>query len=82
MYCQLWALGRAAMPQVLEKEGRVLVSASNIPLTGNAVPTPLTKAEIKTYVAQYAAAAQNAIRAGFDGVEVHGANGECLCLGL
>lgn len=32
-------------------------------------------AEIKEYVEWYATAAENAIRAGFDGVEIHGANG-------
>lgn len=31
--------------------------------------------EIKQYVRDYATAAANAIRAGFDGVEIHGANG-------
>ncbi|KAF7317503.1 Nadh:flavin oxidoreductase nadh oxidase [Mycena kentingensis (nom. inval.)] len=39
-------------------------------------PRPLTVAEIKGYVAAYATAAHNAVhRAGFDGVEIHGANG-------
>lgn len=31
--------------------------------------------EIKEYVQLYATAAKNAVRAGFDGVEIHGANG-------
>ncbi len=35
----------------------------------------LRLAEIKEYVGWYAAAAKNAIKAGFDGVEVHGAAG-------
>jgi len=39
------------------------------------VPRTLTKDEIKEYIAAYVTAARNAIRAGFDGVEVHGANG-------
>jgi len=38
-------------------------------------PRALTTAEIKAIVQQYAAAAQNAMDAGFDGVEVHAANG-------
>ncbi|KAG1766788.1 oxidoreductase, partial [Suillus occidentalis] len=38
-------------------------------------PRALTTDEIKEYVATYVAAAKNAIRAGFDGVEFHGANG-------
>jgi len=39
------------------------------------VPRALTKDEIKEYIAAYVTAARNAIRAGFDGIEVHGANG-------
>ncbi|KAF5372387.1 hypothetical protein D9615_009290 [Tricholomella constricta] len=58
------------------------VSASAVPLPdqGAATPTPtpraLTAGEIQTYVELYATAAHNAVYlAGFDGVEVHGANG-------
>jgi NADPH2 dehydrogenase len=38
-------------------------------------PRELTIAEIQEYVQLYATAAENAIKAGFDGVELHGANG-------
>jgi N-ethylmaleimide reductase len=38
-------------------------------------PRALEIEEIPGIVAQYATAAKNAIAAGFDGVEVHGANG-------
>ena len=39
-------------------------------------PRPLTKAEIAEYVRLYATAARNAVEcAGFDGVEIYGANG-------
>ncbi|KAJ3853253.1 hypothetical protein EV368DRAFT_73570 [Lentinula lateritia] len=39
-------------------------------------PRPLSKDEIKEYVKFYATAAHNAVhKAGFDGVEIHGANG-------
>lgn len=38
-------------------------------------PRALTEAEIPEIVADYARAARNAISAGFDGVEIHGANG-------
>ena len=42
-------------------------------------PRPLTKAEIAEYVQLYAMGARNAVeRAGFDGVEIHGANGFLL----
>lgn len=39
------------------------------------MPRALTTDEIKEYIPAYVTAAKNAIRAGFDGVEVHGANG-------
>jgi N-ethylmaleimide reductase len=38
-------------------------------------PRELSREEIKQTVADFALAARNAIRAGFDGVEIHGANG-------
>ncbi|EKM53073.1 uncharacterized protein PHACADRAFT_124526 [Phanerochaete carnosa HHB-10118-sp] len=77
IYVQLWALGRAAVPDVLQEEGSYpYVSASDVQLSGKPVPPrPLTKEEIKEYIALYSVAARNAVRAGFDGVEVHGANG-------
>ncbi|KIJ16031.1 hypothetical protein PAXINDRAFT_168669 [Paxillus involutus ATCC 200175] len=79
IFLQLWALGRAAEPDVLTKQDppSPYVSASPIALTGNQVtPRALTEAEIEEYIAAYAKAASNAVhRAGFDGVEVHNANG-------
>ena len=71
---QLWALGRAADPNVLKKEGGYdLVSASDLPMDKDApVPRPLKVEEIKEYVKEFATAADNAVhKAGFDGVEVH-----------
>jgi NADPH2 dehydrogenase len=78
IYLQLWALGRAAYEAVLKGElgeDAKVVSASNIPFEGGATPTPLTEEEIHEYIGLYAQAAKNAIEAGFDGVEIHGANG-------
>ncbi|KAI0803082.1 NADH:flavin oxidoreductase/NADH oxidase [Irpex lacteus] len=78
IYLQLWALGRAAYPTQLEKEGPYpYVSSSDVQLTGKPFPArPLTVDEIKEYVTLYATAASNAVHgAGFDGVEIHGANG-------
>ncbi|PYH49059.1 alkene reductase [Aspergillus saccharolyticus JOP 1030-1] len=77
VYMQLWALGRTADPSALQEEGGYdLVSASAIPHSpGAPVPRPLTEAEIQQYIQDYAQAARNAIAAGFDGVEIHGANG-------
>ncbi|KZV72620.1 NADH:flavin oxidoreductase/NADH oxidase [Peniophora sp. CONT] len=80
IFLQLWALGRAALSAVLEQEGPYeVVGASAIPLDAeHATPRPLTAKDIKEYVQWYAQAAKNAVRAGFDGVEVHSANGYLL----
>jgi NADPH2 dehydrogenase len=86
IYLQLWALGRTAHVDVLQKEGGYpLVSASPIPLVDNPpsstsppppVPHALTVEEIREYVQLFATAARNAVLgAGFDGVEIHAANG-------
>jgi NADPH2 dehydrogenase len=89
MYLQLWALGRAANIEQLKREDPSFeyVSSGDVPLprtpqqqeeNGDDAPhpRPLTKAEIAEYVQLYVTAARNAVeRAGFDGVEIHGANG-------
>ncbi|KAE8422277.1 FMN-linked oxidoreductase [Aspergillus pseudocaelatus] len=76
IFLQLWALGRVAMPDVAKAEGFDIVSSSPTALQiGDVVPRELTKGEIKNFVSDYAQAAENAIRAGFDGVEIHGAGG-------
>ncbi|KAJ7155046.1 NADH:flavin oxidoreductase/NADH oxidase [Mycena filopes] len=81
IFIQLWGLGRAADPEQLKSEDPsfAFVSASDVPLRGHVgTPRPLTVPEIKEYVALWAQAAKNAIEAGFDGVEVHSANGYLL----
>jgi NADPH2 dehydrogenase len=85
IFLQIWGMGRAAMPSNLAPEGLPYVSSSAVPLetrpshsiTGTVdCPRPLTVSEIKDYVANFAQAAKYAVHgAGFDGVEVHGANG-------
>ncbi|OSX62203.1 hypothetical protein POSPLADRAFT_1143395 [Postia placenta MAD-698-R-SB12] len=76
IFCQLWAIGRAAMPDVLAAEGYELVSASDIPMKPDSkAPRALTISEIKEYIQLYTDGALNAVRAGFDGVELHGAGG-------
>lgn len=79
IYLQLWALGRAANDVVLKKElgpSAGVKSSGNVPISADGTtPTPLTEAEIEEYIGLYAQAAKNAIAAGFDGVEIHGANG-------
>jgi len=77
IFVQLWALGRAASPAQLQMEAfGDVVGPSDVPIRGRATPRPLNDAEIWEYVHLYAAAAKNAVEvAGFDGVELHGANG-------
>lgn len=80
---QLWHMGRLVHPDFLGGEPPVSASATTAP--GNA-HTPLgTKLleparalrldEMPRVVADYARAAENAKKAGFDGVQLHGANG-------
>lgn len=81
---QLWHGGRACHP--LLNGGREAVSASALAITNDMVHTPQGKQpytvpralrddELPGIVQAYARAAANARKAGFDGVEVHGANG-------
>jgi len=66
------------MPDTLEEDGHPYVSSSPSPLADHdgAVPRELTVEELKEYAGLYAQAAENAVtKAGFDGVEIHGANG-------
>ncbi|KAI8367879.1 hypothetical protein EDC96DRAFT_564597 [Choanephora cucurbitarum] len=76
IFMQLWHLGRASH----QKE---IVSASAIPMPKpngqlSKVPRALETHEVKQIVQDYRQAALNAIEAGFDGVEVHSANGYLL----
>ncbi|WP_022954287.1 alkene reductase [Leucothrix mucor] len=83
IFMQIWHAGRAAHPDL--NNGAETVSASAIAIDGeihtpngmvpNATPRALRDDEIPGIVEAFAQAAKNAIAAGFDGVEVHGANG-------
>ncbi len=76
IYCQLWALGRTAKKEVITQEGFDVVSSSATPIAeGGVVPRALREEEILQYIRDFASAAARAIEAGFDGVEIHGANG-------
>jgi 2,4-dienoyl-CoA reductase-like NADH-dependent reductase (Old Yellow Enzyme family) len=76
IFCQLWATGRAAEPDLLADMKYDLVSSSAVPVEPEGpLPRALTEDEIQQYIADFAQAARNAIDAGFDGVEIHGANG-------
>ncbi|KAE8138510.1 hypothetical protein BDV38DRAFT_270400 [Aspergillus pseudotamarii] len=85
IYCQLWHVGRATVPSFIE--GKQALSASDIPITGKALdgseygatpPRPMSVDEIHETVEEYAAASKKAMEAGFDGVEIHAANGYLL----
>ena len=80
---QLWHMGRLSHPDLQESGETVAPSAITPP--GNAhtaegekpyvEPRALRIEEIKMTAQDYVAAAARAIEAGFDGVEIHGANG-------
>ena len=87
IFLQLWYCGRISHPDLLPNNQQP-VSASAIKAEGEAVtfegmkpfvvPRALTTGEIPGIVDQYRKAAANAREAGFDGVEVHAANGYLL----
>ncbi len=80
---QIWHVGRITHPDLTGGAQPVAPSAIQpkiVAYTNNGkvdvpVPHALTTAEVKNVVQQFRQAAANAIRAGFDGVEIHGANG-------
>ena len=87
IFCQLWHVGRISHPDF--RGGEVPVAPSAIAPRGvqsytakgfQDIPTPraLEAGEIADIVAGFHQAALNAQSAGFDGVEVHGANGYLL----
>ncbi|KAI7278603.1 NADH:flavin oxidoreductase/NADH oxidase family protein [Hortaea werneckii] len=77
IWCQLWVQGRAGHKDVLDSVGSRLISSSAVPLKGESkpVPEPMSEDDIWETIGDYATAARNAVEAGFDGVEIHGANG-------
>jgi N-ethylmaleimide reductase len=86
IFLQLWHGGRACHPSLNDGQESVAPSAIAIEsdiqtLQGkvpHVVPRALRDDEIPGIVAGFVFAAQNAKEAGFDGVEVHGANGYLL----
>ncbi|WP_462151283.1 alkene reductase [Pseudoalteromonas xiamenensis] len=81
IFAQLWHVGRVAHPYFF---GGDVIAPSAIGVEGTVprmrdlqyvTPKAATVEEIKQLVSDYATAAKNAIEAGFDGVEIHGANG-------
>lgn len=86
MILQLWHVGRVSHPMFLN--GALPVSASAIappghvslvrPQTSYVTPRALDLTELPGVISSYKIGAENAKRAGFDGVEIHGANGYLL----
>src|ERR1035437_4888192 len=86
MFLQLWHVGRISDPSYLD--GALPIAPSAIPAHGHVslllpkrpfvTPRALETSEIPDIVEAYRKGAQNARAAGFDGVEIHGANGYLL----
>jgi len=86
IFAQLWHVGRISAPMFLD--GALPVAPSAIAPAGHVsnvrpeqkyvTPRALETAEIPGVVEAYRKAAMNAQMAGFDGVEIHGANGYLL----
>ena len=77
MFLQLWHTGRANF--VWQAGQDLPVSPSGVPLNSSpAKSRALQLDEIPAIVDAYAKGAENALAAGFDGVELHGANGYLL----
>lgn len=82
IFIQLWHVGRVSHPNLLG--GALPVAPSALPVEGFAhtpggkkpipVPRALETEEVQDIVRQFRHAAENARTAGFDGVEIHGAN--------
>ena len=82
IFAQIWHTGRVSHSVYLN--GETPVSASDVAIFGRVprtenlqyeTPRAITQTEIKQLVSNFRLAAQNAMKAGFDGVEIHGANG-------
>ncbi|WP_137819914.1 alkene reductase [Pseudomonas sp. 2FG] len=86
IFLQLWHVGRISDPSFLDGEAPVAPSAIAAkghvsllrPLREYPTPRALETEEIADIVEAYRHAAENAKAAGFDGVEIHGANGYLL----
>ncbi len=86
IFLQLWHVGRVSHPDYLNGELPVAPSAiaplGHVsllrPMRDYVTPRALDIAEIPGIVEAYRKGAENAKRAGFDGVEIHGANGYLL----
>lgn len=84
MFIQLWHMGRVSHPSLLPRDlypvapsaiagkGEIKTPLGKLPLP---VPRSMDISEIEETILDYRRAAENALSAGFDGVELHAANG-------
>ena len=83
IFCQLWHVGRISHPEYLDGNLPLAPSAVNPGVMHRTysgkkpslTPRAMTAGEIQQTVDEFRNAARNAIEAGFDGVEIHAANG-------
>lgn len=85
MLLQLWHCGRASHSS-FQEDGKLPVAPSPVKLNGDYIhtpkgkeayemPQPLSQDGIRAVIDDYRQTARRALQAGFDGVEIHGANG-------
>ncbi|PKA66746.1 Putative 12-oxophytodienoate reductase 11 [Apostasia shenzhenica] len=84
-FCQIWHVGRVsnyefqpngqAPISCTDKRLSPIIGANGIKISTFAPPRRLSTEEVATLVNDFRLAAKNAIEAGFDGVEIHGAHG-------
>ena len=88
IFIQIMHCGRVAHPFNLPTGARILgpsavVAAGDMytdaeGMKPHPMPQAMTEADIKAAIAEFVLAAKNAVAAGFDGIELHGANGYLL----
>lgn len=89
IFIQFMHTGRVSHPGNMSTDAKILAPSAIAPentkmyVDGEGeltipIPSEMTTAEIESTINEFVAAAQNAMKAGFDGVEIHGANGYLL----
>ncbi|TDT59291.1 flavocytochrome c [Kosakonia oryzendophytica] len=71
---QIYHGGRMVEPKLIGGRTPIGPSAIAAPRDGAATPVAMTTAEVEAMVGKFGEAVRRAIQAGFDGVEIHGAN--------